>query len=147
MGDQVEYLLKLKPPDADKWLAHQFDGWIKWDDEEAELPYGEFHLWDDQYLHVELGPAACYFKVPRVFYSWLIYGHPPAVAYIQRFEELIMTSLPDIPGVRVDELLLHEWEAAIGRPWQTLPDPVDSLRSWQLSSGQDARYFRFFPIE
>ncbi len=145
MGYQVEYLLKLAPSAAREWLS-RFTGCWNESVSENESPYGEFQLWEDQCLLVSLGKTACGLCLPRVLYSWLIsLQHPPAVANIERFERLVLESLPGIPWVRLDELLREEWEGAVGCLWEEMPDPFGSLLSWLAASGHEPQYFRIVP--
>jgi hypothetical protein len=146
MGYQVEYLLKLTPVQARDWLS-RFDGfWIE-PSLAGEIPTGEFRLWDGQDLHADLGPTACWLRLPGVKYSWLITGHPPAIDDVKRFERLLAESLPGVPGVRLDELLREQWEAWAGKSWDELPDPVASLRAWLPSHEYGSEYFRLIPGE
>ena len=145
MGYQVEYLLKLAPIAAREWLS-RFTGCWKEPESENERPDGEFQLWEDQCLLVSLGKTACGLRLPRVLYSWLIPPqHPPAVAHIDRFERLVLESLPGIPWVRLDELLREEWEGAVGCLWEEMQDPFGSLLSWLAASRHEQQYFRIVP--
>jgi hypothetical protein len=146
MGYQVEYLLKLTPDAARHWLSRFKGFWVE-PSAPGELPSGEFHLWDDQWLHADLGPTACWLRLPRVKYSWLIAAHPPALATVARFERLLAESLPGGEAVRVDELVREQWEAWAGRTWEELADPVGSLRAWLPSLEYGSDYFQFLPAE
>ena len=143
MGYQVEYLAKLEPVSARKWLS-RFDGfWIEPESDE-DLPYAELRLWNDIYLHVDLGKVAARFSIPQIKYSWLLRQHQPAIAVIERFEQLIVETMPFVPFLRLDEMIWEDWEKDAGS-WDKLADPVESLCRSLVKSNQEADYFRIFP--
>jgi hypothetical protein len=141
VGHQVEYFAKLSPPLAKQWLSG-FEGFWFEPEESGELPYGEFHLWEDQYLHADLAEQGSWLRMPRIKYSWLIGGHQESIRQIERLERLMAESLPCVLIVRVDEFLHLLWEAEEGRSWDGLPDPVGSLRDWLITSKQDPSYYK-----
>ncbi len=143
MGYQVEYFVKLLPIASRQWLS-QFEGfWIE-PESADDLPYGEFRLWDDLYLHAELGVAVTKFSIPQIKYSWLLRGHEPAVVVVDRLERLMVETLLDVPVIRIDEFVLEEWEKVAGK-WEKLTDPVEALVRWLVESEQDHDYFRLLP--
>jgi hypothetical protein len=110
---------------------------------------GEFE-WEGRALHADLGAEACQVRVPQIKYSWLIARHPPSVGWVARFEDWLEETLPDVPVVRVDELLRLKWEAQAGRSWWAIPHPVGDLRDWLLCYEfgrplDSPSHFRFLP--
>ena len=133
MGYQVEYFLKLASGPARLWLS-TFDGFWSHPEAPGELLSGEFRPWDDLSLHATLAEMGAHLRVPQIKYSWLIADDPKSVMQVDRLERLFAECLPGVELIRVDEFVRLLGEAELGRSWQELPDPFESLGNWLASS-------------
>lgn len=75
-------------------------------------------------------------------YSWLLANHAASVEWVVAFESWLTTVLPDTRKIRVDELLILNWESATGREWESLDDPTGVIGDWLLSTDQWPEYYR-----
>lgn len=137
----VEYLLSASPAEMQKWLS-QFDGfWVESENDAGPLR-GEFRIPDVDSFLAEVALAASRLCLPEIKYSWLIAGDRSAESSVAYFERSLLDAFPDRPCIRIDELLIREWEADAGKPWDELSDPCGSLNLWLKVSGADPKYYR-----
>lgn len=143
MGHYVEYLIDVPADRARDWLSSQSGSWLE-SETTAAIPHGEFDF-DRLSVNVELHPAACHLSIPQIKYSWLIDNHCQSVELITQFELEVCQMLPEVDKVRIDELLWLVWQSQTGRTWDEWPNPTRQLKSWILSTSQDAAHFRIMP--
>ena len=139
MGHSVEYLIELDPAAAREWVS-QFDGFWLESETASDLISGEFHLWENLDVVVYVGPL-CRLTVPQIKYSWLITGNSKVTALVERLDRMLVNALPDVCILRLDELLVDEWEAQAGRPWHQMPPAIAPFHAWLCASGHDPRHY------
>lgn len=129
MGHQVEYVIDLPPALATDWLSPVSLSCTWFPPEPPDTMTRSEFVWGGQCLHAKLGPTACFMSVPCIKYSWIL-DPSPSLDWVLRFEQWICETLSGVRAIRLDELLMLDWEREVGQVCWEIPDPVSALWAW-----------------
>ena len=122
MGHSVEYVLDIPGTHFADAFPH---GVISDDgDWEGEIPGSSGCL-----IGQTDGAITC-LTFADIKYSWLVAEHTESIDSVKAMDESLGSSFPDCRILRIDELLLNQWELQRGEDYRMAANEFDALLQW-----------------
>lgn len=87
-------------------------------------------------IGVQLDPFVTQLSLP-VKYSRLVHADPESLARVERFDQVLANVFCDRAIIRVDEVLLHEWEQRSGEAWRAEPSGMAAFYGWLVQQAPE----------